>query len=137
MVVVDTSALLAFLDAKDVSHGRVAAALAQAPRPLIVSALAVAELDYLVLSRYGVAAELAVLEALSSPAWRIIWLDQAEYRAALGLVRTYADQRIGLTDASALILARRYQTNVVATLDRRHFSAVRLPTGEAVRIIPE
>jgi predicted nucleic acid-binding protein len=137
MVIVDTSALLAFLDAKDADHDRVAAVISAAPRPLVVSALAVAELDYLVLSRYGVAAELAALEALASPAWRIAWLDGAEYRQAMALVRAYADLRIGLTDASALVLAGRYQTTSIATLDRRHFAAIRFPDGKPVRIIPD
>jgi predicted nucleic acid-binding protein len=137
MVIVDTSALMAFFDAKDADHERVSVVLTESPRPLIVSALVVAELDYLILSRYGIAAELAALNELASSAWTISWLTGPEYAAAVEIVRNYRDQQIGLTDASEIILAARHQTTTIATLDRRHFNVLRLPDGKPVHIIPE
>jgi predicted nucleic acid-binding protein len=40
-------------------------------------------------------------------------------------------QDIGLTDASLLVLAARFETIRLATLDERHFRAVPPLTGEA------
>lgn len=60
-MIVDTSALLAFFDSDEPDHGAVSDVLMGATEPLAVSPYVVAELDYLVASRLGVTAELAVL----------------------------------------------------------------------------
>ncbi|MDR0848785.1 MAG: PIN domain-containing protein [Propionibacteriaceae bacterium] len=135
-MVVDTSALMAFFDAKDRDHARVEKCLMAAPRPLVVSSYVVAELDYLVLTRYGVHAEVAALTALNTPAWRITSLEPDELTEAINLVSRYEDERIGLADAANVVLARRYATRQIATLDRRHFSVLRFSDGSAVDIVP-
>jgi len=54
----------------------------------------------------------------------------------LWVVERYADQSIGLADASIVILAARYQTRTVVTLDRRHFGVVRPIDGGSFKILP-
>jgi predicted nucleic acid-binding protein len=103
---------------------------------LVVSPYVLAELDYLVATRHGVQAELAVLDELGGGAWELACLDAAELRAARTIVDRYADQRIGLTDASNIVLAQRFHTAVIATLDRRHFSVLRAPDGSAFTLLP-
>jgi len=49
------------------------------------------------------------------------------------VVERYADQSIGLADASIVILAARYQTRTVVTLDRRHFGSFGRSTAAASR----
>ena len=53
------------------------------------------------------------------------------------LVEQYADFPLGSTDASVVALAARLETDVVITLDRRHFSAVRPRHCEALRLLPD
>ena len=68
-MIVDTGALLAFFDTDEPDHETVSAVLDAATEPLVVSPYVVAELDYLVASRLGVSAELAVLRELTGGAW--------------------------------------------------------------------
>lgn len=53
------------------------------------------------------------------------------------LVLTYRNFPIGGTDASVVVAAERFQTDLIITLDRRHFSAVRPRHTPAFRLLPE
>ena len=55
---------------------------------------------------------------------------------AHAVVERYADQPIGLADASIAILAARYQTRTVVTLDRRHFGFIWPIDGGSFEILP-
>ena len=135
-MIVDTSALLAYFDANEPRHADVARVIDGARSPLIVSPYVIAELDYLVLTRHGSDAELAVLDELTSGAWELADMTSARIRAATEIVRRYADQPIGLTDASNIVLADAYRTRQIATLDRRHFDVLRFEDHTAVDILP-
>ena len=135
-MIVDTSALLAFFDTDEPDHGAVTAVLETATEPLVVSPYVLAELDYLVASRLGVSAELAVLRELAGGAWDLAAFGTEDLAAAYAVVERYAGQSIGLADASIVILAARYQTRTVITLDRRHFGVVRPIDGGSFKILP-
>jgi predicted nucleic acid-binding protein len=135
-VIVDTSALLAYFNDREREHSAVTATIDQANEPLIVSPFVVAELDYMVLTRGGVAAELIVLRALYDGAWEIAYLSPEDLRRAVQLIADYADEQIGLADASNMILAQRYATTTIATLDRRHFAVLKLPDGRVLDVVP-
>jgi predicted nucleic acid-binding protein len=135
-VIVDTSALLAFFDTDEPDHAAVTTVVDTATEPLVVSPYVVAELDYLVASRLGVSAELAVLRELAGGAWDLAAFGTEDLAQAWAVVERYADQAIGLADASIVILAARYQTRTVVTLDRRHFGVLRPIDGDSFRILP-
>jgi uncharacterized protein len=135
-VIVDTSALLAFFDTDEPDHAAVTAVMDSATEPLVISPYVVAELDYLVASRLGVPAELAMLRELAGGAWDLAPFGTEDLAQARAVVERYADQSIGLADASILILAGRYQTRTVVTLDRRHFGVVRPIDGGSFEILP-
>jgi uncharacterized protein len=135
-VIVDTSALLAFFDLDEPDHAAVTGVLTSTTDPLIVSPYVVAELDYLVASRLGVTAELAVLRELSGGAWDLPALDSGEIARAADVIERYGDQSIGVADASNVVLADRFRTRTIATLDRRHFDVVRPLRGGRFRIVP-
>ena len=48
----------------------------------------------------------------------------------------YGDQAIGVADASIVVLADRYATRRVLTLDRRHFEVVRAADGAPFQLLP-
>ena len=52
------------------------------------------------------------------------------------LVSTYADLRLGETDASVVVLAERHGAVRIATLNRRHFAVVRPRHAEAFELLP-
>jgi predicted nucleic acid-binding protein len=135
-VIVDTSALLAFFDTDEPDHRAVAEVLTDPAEPIVVSPFVVAELDYLVATRHGVTAELAVLAELAGGAWDLPGFDAADLRQAARLIERYADQHVGVADASNVVLAGRYQTRTIVTLDRRHFDKLRPLDGGRFTVLP-
>lgn len=136
MLICDTSGLLAYFDASDAHHARVAATIAVDPGPFVVSPYVLAELDYLVATRRGVAAEVGVLAELAGGAWDLPGLDAADLRQAQAVIHRYQDQGIGLADASLAVLAARYRTERLLTLDHRHFRVVRTLAGKPFKLLP-
>jgi predicted nucleic acid-binding protein len=124
-VIVDTSALLAYFDAAEPDHQAVSRVIDQSEDVLVVSPYVVAELDYLVATRVGVDAEIAVLHELSGGAWELAELGLSDLEQAATIISKYRDQRIGVADASNVVLADRYRTRTIVTLDRRHFTVLR------------
>ena len=135
-MIVDTSALLAFFDRAEPEHLAVSVALEASNSPLVISPYVLAEVDYLVSTRHGLQAELAVLDELTGGAWELVGLERTDVRAARDIIARYSDQRIGLADASMVVLAERFGTRTIATLDKRHFGVLRASTGEAFTIVP-
>lgn len=135
-MIVDTSALLAFFDRNEPDHAAVTRMLLASDEPLVVPAYVVAELDYLVATRHGTDAELAVIAELAGGAWDLPGFDAADLAVAHHVVEQYADQAIGVADASIVVLADRLGTRTIATLDRRHFEVLRPLAGGRFTIVP-
>lgn len=133
LAIVDSGPLYAAADTDDDDHKRSLAVLGRPDLELVVPALVVAEVTYLVGRRLGADAEsrfLAGLAAVDVEAPRAgDWSRMAE------LVRDYADFSLGGTDASVVALAERLDTDVVITLDHRHFAAVR-PRHRPLQLLP-
>ena len=134
-VIVDTSALLAFFDASEPDHEAVSEVLVAAD-VLVVSPYVVAELDYLVATRHGVDDELVVLDELAGGAWDLAAFDQEGIRRAREVIASYRDQQVGVADASIVVLAERYRTRTIASLDRRHFGVLRSLDGGYFEVLP-
>jgi predicted nucleic acid-binding protein len=60
-----------------------------------------------------------------------------EWPAIASLVEKYGDFPLGATDASVVVLAERLGTDLLITLDRRHFSAIRMSNGRPFRLLPD
>ena len=135
-MIIDTSALLAYFDTDEPDHVAVTAILDDTDEPLVVSPYVLAELDYLVATRLGVAAELAVLAELAGGAWDLPSIDAEGLGDARSVVERYADQRIGVADASNVVLAARYRTQTIVTLDHRHFDVLRPLAGGQFTVLP-
>jgi uncharacterized protein len=135
-VIVDTGALLAFFDTDEPDHQSVSAVVDGTTEPLVVSPYVVAELDYLVASRLGVSAELAVLGELTGGAWDLPAIGIEDLVQISAVIERYADQNVGVADASIVILADRYRTRTILTLDHRHFDVLRPLDGGRFRILP-
>ncbi|NIJ12470.1 hypothetical protein FHU38_002814 [Saccharomonospora amisosensis] len=135
-MIVDTSALLAYFDANEPDHAAVAGVVDEADELLVISPYVVAELDYLVATRVGVEAELAVLRELSGGAWELPAFGAPELEQTLSFIERYRDQRIGVADASNAVLADRYRMKTIVTLDRRHFDVLRPVDGGRFVVLP-
>lgn len=136
MIIADTSGLLALYNSKEPTHHAVAKAVAATSDVLVVSPFVIAELDYLVATRLGVDTELRVLAELSSGAYELAALSAVEIHAAMALIDRYRKLEIGVTDASMVVLAERYRTRTILTLDWRHFSTIRPLDGGRFKLVP-
>jgi uncharacterized protein len=135
-VIVDTSALLAYFDANEPDHDAVSRVIDGSDEALVVSPYVIAELDYLVATRVGVEAELEVLRELASGAWELAAFGAPDLEQAASVIKKYRDQQVGAADASNVVLADRYQTRTIATLDRRHFTVLRPMGGGRFAVVP-
>jgi len=134
LAVVDTGPLYAVADADDDDHERCTEALASPAYRLVIPALVVAETTYLVGTRLGARAEAAFLRSLVDLDVEAPAAD--EWPRIAELVERYRNFPLGGTDASVVSLAERLDTDLVITLDRRHFGAVRPRHRRTLRLLP-
>jgi uncharacterized protein len=137
VVVADTSALIAFFNETDNHHDAVRKGVAQAGH-LVVSPCVLTELDYLVASRQGTQTARAVLgyvaRRVAGGRWEVPAIG-ALLLASHAVLDDYPD--IGLAGAMNAVLAREFRTDVIATLDHRHFRVIRpLTRHSAFRLLP-
>lgn len=135
-VVIDTSALLAYLDRGSERHAAVEALVDAEREPLAVSPLVLAEVDHLVRRRFGERAADGVLRELSGGAYDIAAFGHEDLRAALVVLARYPERRLGLADASLVALAERVGASTVFTLDRRDFDGLARGDGTPLTILP-
>jgi predicted nucleic acid-binding protein len=55
---------------------------------------------------------------------------------ACSIIERHADQEIRVADVSNVMLAARYRTRTLVTLDRRHFDVLRPLTGGRFTVLP-
>jgi len=135
-LIVDAGALYAQADADEPRHAAVAAVLMEEREALVTSELAVAEADYLILERLGVDVELAFIDDLAAGTFQVECLTGDELRLARRLVERHRDLRIGLADASLVVLADRYRSTRILTFDERAFRTLAPAAGGAFTILP-
>lgn len=136
MLLLDAGALYAQADQNDARHEAVIELLRAEPGPLITSAIATAEADYLILTRLGVDVELAFVEDLAAGTFIAECLTRDELAAALGVGRRYRDLQLGLADASLVVLAQRFQTRTLVTFNERDFRAISPLQGGSFTLLP-
>ena len=139
MFIADTSALYAAMTDTHAKAEAIRKTLEEADAAPVVSPFVLAELDYLVATRLGVEASLAVIDELTSGAFDLVSVHTDDIRAARAVIAQYRELNIGLTDAINVVLADRFGTDEILTLDERHFRTVRpLTRGHvAFTILPD
>jgi len=136
VILLDTSGLLAAIDSSQRHHVQAAAALREARRPLILSPFVLAELDYLLATRIGSHAALALLAEVDRGAYRLELFEAGDIATAHEVIEAHGDLDVGLADASIVVLSRRHETLDVLTLDERHFRTLRGSNGKPFHILP-
>jgi predicted nucleic acid-binding protein len=138
VAIADTSALIAFFNDTDKHHAAVREGFARVGH-LAVSPCVLTELDYLIATRQGPPAAKATLAHIAGRAAAGRW-EVPEIGPHLLAARAVLDDYpvIGLADAMNVVLAREFRTDVIATLDRRHFRMIRpLTPHHAFRLLPD
>lgn len=135
-LVLDTSALLAALDAADPDHPRCASLITGASEDLIVPALVLSELDYWCHERLTSDVWLAFLADVVGGAYNVENPTHGDLERCHELQSTYADLKLGVVDASVMAVVERLEEPKLATLDHRHFGTVRPAHVEALELLP-
>lgn len=136
MIVLDTGGLYAALDANETLHGRAVAALVAATPPRVLSPFVLAELDYLIAHRVGHQAQMALVDEVTRGAYQLEPFPAEDVGHARRIMEQYADLRIGLADASVVVLANRHRTRELLCTDERHFRVLRGTGGRPFRLLP-
>lgn len=139
MIVCDTGPLVAAADRDDRDNRActdLLTGLHLARRTILVPAPVVAEVGYLLGRTGGPRIEAAFLRSIVEQTLAIVDLELADYERMADLVETYADFPLGTTDAAVIAVAERLRISEIATLDRRHFHAVRPRHADGFTIVP-
>lgn len=136
MLIVDTGPLLATADTDDAHHDACRELLEGDAGPLVTTALVIAEAAYLIDRQLGSHAEAGLYESIIDGALRVEDLSVTDWDRVRELVVTYADLRLGGTDASLVAIAERLGATTLATLNRRHFTVVRPRHADAFTLVP-
>jgi uncharacterized protein len=134
IAIVDSGPLVAVANVADPAY-RACLEILRAPGlRLVIPALCVAEASYLIHRQCGPSTEARFLRGLEG---FDVQAPLAQDWPRIGeLVEQYADFPLGGTDASVIALAERLRTEVIVTLDRRHFGTVRPKHCERFVLLP-
>jgi predicted nucleic acid-binding protein len=126
VIIADTGAVLALIDADERHHEVLRALFEDAPDAWLLPWAILPEVDYLLLTHLGPAVEAAFLADLADGRWAVTWGDERDLARARDIARTHASLRLGLVDGVVIATAERLGADAIATLDLRHFGAVRI-----------
>lgn len=135
-MIVDTGVLVAAADRDDRYYTAAVELLASESGPLVTTAMVIAEAAYLLDRELGPAAEASLYESILDGELRVETLETADWRRIRHLVETYADLRLGGTDASLVAIAERLAATRMATFNHRHFRVVRPAHCDAFELVP-
>jgi uncharacterized protein len=124
MIVADTGAVVALLDADEKHHAVLRDLYDAQPSAWILPWAILPEIDYLVRRHLGKRAQDAFLSDLVSGAFSVEWGRDEDLAVARRLHIRYSSLGLGLVDASVIAMAERLKADAIATLDLRHFAAV-------------
>lgn len=126
IIVADTSALYAAFDNSQTEH--VDSVSIMETETLAISPLVIAELDHLIHRDLGFAAALQVMDALvarmAGGQYKLATVGQTDLATTHEVRTKYEGLRLDLADAVGVVLADRYDTNRIFTLDQRDYRAM-------------
>jgi len=126
VIVADTGAIVALVDADDRHHGVLRRLFEKDADAWVLPWAILPEVDYLLGEHVGARAQERFVGDLASGAWAIEWGDPADLVRAEEISRRYRGLRLGLVDSVVMAVAERRKADAIATLDPRHFGAVTL-----------
>jgi predicted nucleic acid-binding protein len=131
---IDTGAMLAYLDRDNRWHERCVDAIANLRLPLATSAAVLAELFHLL--RNQPRQKVMAWHLVRSPMVTVLAIDGADLPALATLMLQYADRPMDFADATLVHLARRETLTTVFTIDHDGFETYRIDGRRRFRIVP-
>ena len=131
MIIADTSAIVATIDADAAEHAACVDVLGLIQRPMCVSHMVVAETDYLLTTRFGIPTANRFLADVARGAWELVVSNADDINDVITVNTRYEALKLGATDCLNIVLAARHATEVLFTLDHRHYRATTPLDGSA------
>jgi predicted nucleic acid-binding protein len=103
---------------------------------LALPATVLAEVGYMLDRELGPDAEARFVDGVAAGDFELIHLTKDDLTRMGELIRQYDDMPLGTTDASVIAVAERLGVSEIATLDHRHFWAVRPRHVAAFTLLP-
>jgi len=132
VIVADTGAIIALVDADDRHHEALRGAYERDPDAWLLPWAILPEVDYLLAEHVGPRAEQAFRVDLAAGAYAIEWGDEADLFRANVICTRYRSLRLGLVDGVVISIAERLEAEAIATLDVRHFGVVKIKGSPAL-----
>ncbi len=132
-VVLDTSFVVALIDAGDARHAAALECFRATDQDFVTTPLALAEIDAAAGRLGGERAQRAIRDDFDSGLFALRWWADG-LRDALAICRERPD--VGLTDASLVALAARLHTARVATFDPQPFRSLTTRDGQPFVLLP-
>jgi predicted nucleic acid-binding protein len=133
---IDTGPLVAYLDASEPSHERIADSLEAFRGGLVTSGAVITEAMHFLGDVRGGAAALAEFAGRSGMSVYDV-CQPADLKEAAALMERYADTPMDFADATLVLLAQALGSRDVLTLDRRGFTTYRTADGKAFKLVLE
>jgi predicted nucleic acid-binding protein len=134
VIVADTGAIIALVDAGDAHHRSVLGLYQHNAARWVLPWAILPEVDFLLARHVSPRARRLFVDDVAAGAFAVEWGGPADLERAAELDRTHARLGLGLVDAVVLAVAERLEADAIATLDLRHFGAVTLATRP--RLLP-
>jgi predicted nucleic acid-binding protein len=126
VIVADTGAVLALIDADDAHHAELVGLYDDAPDAWVLPWAILPEVDYLLMAHVGERVQRAFLRDLAEERYAVEWGIETDLVRARAIGERYRSLKVGLVDAVVMAVAERLRADAIATLDLRHFSAVEI-----------
>jgi predicted nucleic acid-binding protein len=134
VIVADTGAILALIDTGDRHHAAIREIYEDRPDNWLLPWAILPEVDYLVGSELGARAQEAFLADVAEGSFAVEYGKHEDVVRAHAIDRKYRALGLGLVDAVVIAIAERVRADAIATVDLRHFGAVKI-TGSP-RLLP-
>lgn len=135
-IIADTSGVFAALDRDSRDYAACAAILRDKPGPFVLSPYVAVELDYMTLEWLGLHQELDFLEDAVSGRYVMADWTADDAAHAVEIVNQYRDMKIGIADASNVVLAYRFRTTTLLSLDGHYRQITPLIGADAFTLLP-
>jgi len=135
-LIIDTGVLYAAMAPRDRNHTP-CAALLRAGGEFLLPAPILVELDYFLTELTGTYHAFdEVLRRIENGALTVLDLASDDYVRVRHLCTQYGDWPLGFVDAAVVALAERERQTQIATLDRRHFGAIKPQHIASFELLP-
>lgn len=136
-LILDTSVLLAILNAEDDNHAACVNLIEDSDESLVIPEPVFVELSLWVRKRIGFSVWKVVCDDVSQGFYRLRPIDETTLTRSVQIDEQYEGLELGFVDSYVIATCEALSENKVATLDRRDFAPVKPEHCDSLTILPE